>query len=134
MRNMTPLAACALLGTAALLVGAVGCDVVFPPPPPGFDTETFRIVVQDVYGEPEGRPTIFMDAAGLSTPDWETLRTIVERDLDTKVRSLDERQFDDALPPFTPVDPVTLEPGVTVVLASRVIFNHQFRVKGRRRW
>lgn len=118
MRNMTALAECARLGTAVLLVGAAGCDMLPwpPPPPPGFDTEAFKTVVRDVYGDPEGAPTIFMDIDGFGKPDLDSLRTILERDLRVKVRPLEERQFDDALPPFTPIDPVTGEPGVTIKL------------------
>ena len=114
---MTVLAECARLGTAAVIVAIVGCDPTLPMSPPGFDTEAFRTVVRDVYGEPEGAPTIFMDAEGLAKPDLDTLRIILKQYLGTEVRPLAERQFDDALPPFTPIDPVTREPGVTVVLA-----------------
>ena len=79
MRNMTVLAECARLGAAVLIIGTVGCE-------PSFDVEAFKTVVRDVYGEPEGAPTIFMDAEGLAKPDWDSLRTILERDLDAAVR------------------------------------------------
>jgi len=102
-----------IAGSLALLA-AEGCQPSPGPTEP--DVAAIATVVRAAYGEPVGMPTLFLGAVDEADTTVSEARSLVASELHAKVLSLSDRVFDDALPPFTPVDPDSDEPGVTVAL------------------
>lgn len=132
MRNMTALRECARLGTAAALVGAVGCGLLpwrAPSPPPDVqpDMNAIVMVISNAYDKAgEDREVVFLDTIGVCAvlpetcdpPDGEVsaeFKDNLEATLQKKVLSLSEACFvDPSLPSLMPTDCETGEVGVSI--------------------
>lgn len=98
----------------SILVAVTGCELVPPQGQP--DAAAIATIVQAVYGDPVGAPTLFLGADDEANPLWADARSFVAAKVHAKVLSLSDRVFADGGPPYTPLDPDTGQAGVTVAL------------------